>query len=87
MLVRMRGAGVVRKGTDEWNHPDHHVAVIVSEAWQSPRNFDVAAEFFFDFSNQGTYRGLILLHFAAGKLPFQPKVLVRRTLRQQHSAA
>ena len=86
VLMRIRFRGAVGQGTDERNHLDDDGLIVMQKDRQRARETDFAAEFLADFPHDGRRRILTGFDLAAGKLPFQRQVLVRRTLGEQQAA-
>ncbi len=82
----MRSGTAGRERALEGNHLDRDRAVVVGEPRQAAANRDGAAELLPDFAHERVLRRFARFHLAAGKLPFEPKVLVRGTLGEEDTA-
>ena len=84
VLVRVRWGAARCEPADERKHLNRHGAVVVREDWQRPDDRNRAAEFLVDFADQCGGRFFTGFNLSAGEFPFQPEVLVRRPLGDEH---
>lgn len=85
MLVRMRRGAADPEAAEEGQHPDHDGGVVVFVGGKRADELNVAAELFTDFADEGRRGFFVGLDLAAGELPLEAEVFVRRALRDKNA--
>jgi hypothetical protein len=86
VLVGLRRGRTGGELTEEREQLDGEIGIAVNDGreWTEVRDGD--AELFAEFAGKGGLGRLAGLDFAAGKLPLESEVFVRRALRDEHLA-